>query len=295
MKPLARNFYNSILRAAAVLLLYGVAWGAELQGPDQVAAGQGISFQTSGSGSTMLYVEGPGTAIKREITLGETVLLRPEELRSAGRYLASLGDADSTKVFFVVAGAPASVTFLARPSRVAASQPDAISGVAFVYDQYKNMAPAAARVRFNLSVEGKVVVDQSVTSNDGVAYVKADSPARAGAAQFVATVGDSNPAVRRVVTLTAGEPCSLRMSVHRDGKFLVAETDPIKDCSGNPVPDGTIVTFTESEAVTGWRSQVDARIKRGIARAQLPVSNDATISVASGIKLGNEIHVGGGA
>jgi hypothetical protein len=52
------------------------------------------------------------------------------------------------------------------------------------------------------------------------------------------------------------------------------------------------VTFTQTDS-TG-RSVVDARIKKGVARAQLPASNNATIAVAAGVVLGNELHVGGG-
>jgi hypothetical protein len=273
-------------------------WCADLQGPDQVAAGQGLTLQTSGSGTAILYVSGPGTAIKREVKLGEEISLRPEELRNEGRYVASLGDASGVKIFFVTAAAPLNVTFLARPSRVPSALPDAISGVAFVYDSFKNLVSTPTQVKFSLSVNNSAgaesaVQSRAVQSKDGIAYIKDASPSHAGAAQFMASIGDTS--VRRVVTLVAGEPCSLHISVHREGAFLVVDTDPIKDCAGNPVPDGTIVTFTETEAGTGWRSQVDARIKRGIARAQLPPSNNATISVASGIKMGNEIHVGGGA
>ena len=70
------------------------------------------------------------------------------------------------------------------------------------------------------------------------------------------------------------------------------ETDPIRDCSGNPVPDGTIVTFTAVSPK--GKSSVDARIKKGVAKAELPNLQDATISVASGVVMGNDIHVGGG-
>jgi phosphopantetheine adenylyltransferase len=80
--------------------------------------------------------------------------------------------------------------------------------------------------------------------------------------------------------------------VGREKDQIIVETDPIRDCTGNAVPDGTIVTFTETDS-TG-RSVVDARIKKGIARAQLPASNKATIAVASGVVLGKELHVGGG-
>jgi hypothetical protein len=73
---------------------------------------------------------------------------------------------------------------------------------------------------------------------------------------------------------------------------ILVETDPIRDCNGNAVPDGTIVTFTQVDA--NGKSTVDARIKRGIARAELPAANGATISVASGVVVGNEIRWGGG-
>jgi hypothetical protein len=52
------------------------------------------------------------------------------------------------------------------------------------------------------------------------------------------------------------------------------------------------VTFTEVDS--SGRSTVDARIKKDVARAELPLSNNATISVASGVVLGNEVHIGGG-
>jgi hypothetical protein len=78
----------------------------------------------------------------------------------------------------------------------------------------------------------------------------------------------------------------------RKNNRIIVQTDPVHDCTGNSVPDGTIVTFIETDD-TG-RSVVDARIKKGIATAELPVSAKAHISVASGVVLGNELNVGGG-
>ena len=93
---------------------------------------------------------------------------------------------------------------------------------------------------------------------------------------------------RRVVQEVASDPCNIRMRAQRNKSGILVQTDPIHDCAGNPVPDGTIVTFT----ATGpqGKSTVDARIKRGIAQAELPASDNATISVASGVVVGNEIH-----
>jgi hypothetical protein len=103
-------------------------------------------------------------------------------------------------------------------------------------------------------------------------------------------VGDTQ--VRRVVQQVAADPCNLRIRVTgKSGNRVVVETEPVHDCSGNPVPDGTIVSFIQTDS--SGRSTVDARIKKGIARAELPSAESATITVAAGVVLGNELHVGG--
>jgi hypothetical protein len=144
-------------------------------------------------------------------------------------------------------------------------------------------------VNFNLSVSG-AGNSKTVTSSNGVARIKSASAPKAGAAQFVASVDGAQ--VRRVVQQVAADPCNLRMHVAgRANNRTVVETDPVRDCSGNAVPDGTIVTFIQTEK--SGKSTVDARIKKGIARAELPTSDNATITVAAGVVLGNELHVGG--
>src|SRR5579864_4313406 len=264
------------------------AHAAELEPPAHAVAGAGFDIKTSGSGNDTLILIGPATAFKREITLGQPASITGDEARAAGRYVAILASSDSSgKEFFVGPGKAADLVFLARPSRVATAQKGAVSGVAFVFDEYKNLVLAPTPVKFALSVEGHAPVVRAVSAREGVAWTHMDSTSNQGAAQFVASVaeGGSDASIRRVVQQVAAEACNLRMKAQPQGNAILVETEPIKDCSGNPVPDGTIVTFTETDA--NGISTVDARIKKDVARAELPASRSATINVASGVVLGN--------
>src|SRR6476661_7749490 len=266
------------------------ARAAELHLPQNAVAGQPLSIGTSGNGTLYLIV--PGQVIKKEFKSGGSVDIKGEERRSAGRWIAVVrGGGNQSQVFWVKPGKPGKLNFLARPSRVPVARPNVISGVTFVFDQYQNLILDPTPVNFNLSVGGAGST-RSVTSKQGVAWINSASAPKAGAAQFVASAGDTS--VTRVVQQVAADPCERSFRMHVAGRTssrVVVETDPIRDCSGNPVPDGTIVTFIQTDK-TG-KSTVDARIKKGTARAELPASDNATITVAAGVVLGNELHVGG--
>ena len=286
----------SKLNIALLILIVGFGaslFAADLNVPNQATAGEGASITNSGSGDGTFYLNGPGTAIKRTVKLGEEISLAGEELRRAGRYTAvlSAGGSSTVKSFYVVPGKPEKINLIARPSRVPVSKPDVIIGVAFVFDKNQNMVLVPTPVNFNLSVGGASSLAKNTTTTNGVAWVRSASGSHEGAAQFVASMGETS--VRRVVQQVASDACRIRMSAHRQGNVVNLETEPVKDCSGNTLPDGTIVTFTESGAGPG-KSSVDARIKQGIARAILPATNGATISVASGVVLGNEVRIGAG-
>lgn len=269
-----------ILFVVCCLGLYGFA--GELNVPATVTAGAGLSLPTSGSGDATLYLVGPGTAIKRKVQLGGNVQLTVDDLQNAGRYIVAL---DGNSASFYVTAAPVhSIAFLARPSRVPADTPNVITGTAFLFDRYQNLVLQPQPVKFDLEVNGQTET-RTETLKDGVAYTKLNSSKKEGPAQFVASSG--NASVRRVVQEVASDPCNIRMTAQRDQRGILVRTDPIRDCAGNPVPDGTIVTFTSTDSQ--GKNTVDARINRGIAQAQLPASNDATISVASGVVVGNEI------
>jgi hypothetical protein len=275
---------------AALLFAARVAEAAELRVPTNAIAGTELSIPTSGSGDATFYLFGPGTVIKRTVKLGEEIRLTGDDLQFSGRYTAVLnGGNNDSGVFFVAPAKPADLAFLARPSRVPASTRQVISGTAFVFDSHQNLVTQPTPVNFNLGVSQGRPETRTVTTKDGVAYAILDSGRQAGAAQFTASLNEDN--VRRVVQVTASDPCNLRMRAQPAKNGILVETDPIRDCAGNPVPDGTIVTFTEVD--NSGRSTVDARIKKGVAQAQLPGSESAQLSVAAGVVVGNEIHWSG--
>jgi hypothetical protein len=256
---------------------------------EQVQAGHELSLPTGGRGEATLYLFGPCHVAKRTVKLGAPVTLAGEDLACAGRYVVALNG--ETFTFFATAGPVSSVAFIARPSRVPASTRDVVSGTVFLFDRNQNLALSPQPVTFSLVVPGAPEVKRTETSKDGFAWTRLDSGHKAGAAQFVASVGAAS--VRRVVQEVASDPCNIRMHAERakDGAIAL-QTDPIRDCAGNPVPDGTIVTFTSVDQ--SGRSTVDARIKRGIAQAELPAARQATISVAAGVVIGNDIRWEGG-
>jgi hypothetical protein len=287
-----RKLILIVLAIAACWFASAQANAAELRIPQTAVAGQALSIGTSGSGDGTFYLVGPGATLKRKIRLGEDVQVKGEELRSAGRWVAIVrgGGGPQSQVFYVKPDKPAILNFSARPSRVPVARPNSVSGVAFIFDKFHNLILDPTPVKFSLSVGGSSA-SHTINSKEGVAYINSSSAPKAGAAQFVASVDDVS--VNRVVEQVASDPCNLRMHViQREKDQIIVQTDPIRDCTGNAVPDGTIVTFTQTDS-TG-RSVVDARIKKGVARAQLPASNNATIAVAAGVVLGNELHVGGG-
>src|SRR3954465_5848767 len=275
-----------IIAIWTTMLLSTAALCADLKAPKQVTAGEGVTITTGDSGELLMF--GPAGASKRKVSAGE-VQIPGEDVRAAGEYVAAIGDASTN--FYVVAAKPTTVNFLARPSRVPVSKPDAISGVAFVFDDFQNLVQKPTPVKFNLSVKENAPTTRTVESKNGIAFTRLPSANKEGAAQFVASVAGGTP-VRRVVQQVASDACDLRMKAQKTEKSIIVETDPIKDCSGNAVPDGTIVTFIE--VTDKGRTTVDARIKRGTARAELPLASSGTISVASGVVTGNELHLGGG-
>jgi hypothetical protein len=275
------------LALATIQLSFAQGGGMSL--PKRVQAGEAFSIQTAGSGKAVLYIIGPGQVLRRDVQLGGKILFSSGTLYTAGHYLATLAGVSSTEngAFDVVPGnQPADLSFLAKPSRLPVGLHNGISGVVYVFDAYQNLITSPTPVSFELSNPSGPVQARTVVTRNGAAWTQMDSAGKEGIANFVARAGAVS--TKRVIDQVPGDPCGLVMSARQTGQRLELETNPVRDCSGNPIPDGTIVTFTES--YNGGQSTVDVPLKHGVARVEMPAYNGARISVASGVVLGNQIR-----
>lgn len=270
--------------------MLAVAQDAPLRVPSNAVAGETVSIATTGSGSATFYLSGPSISLKQGVQLGENINLTAKELQSAGRYVAILcSDTCASAGFFVAPGKPTSLTFLVHPSRAPISLNDVLSGVAFPFDQFHNLVLAPTAVQFQLTAKGYAPNSRNFQTHDGVAWFRTGSGKSAGPLQITASLGDVT--ARRVVQQVASDPCNLRIKGQRTAKGIQVETEPVRDCSGNPVPDGTIVTFTAKNGDDV--SFVDAPVKQDVARATLLAKGSVVVSAASGVATGNELRIGG--
>ncbi len=269
-----------------------LVYGAELRTPPEVTAGTGLSIASSGSGKATFYLIGPGRVAKRQIDLGGTISVGPEETQSAGRYVAIVCGSDgcASNYFYVSAAKPEHLSFLLHPSRVPVSIRDAINATAFVFDKFHNPVLAPATVEFRVTPKNGSLYSRINRTDRGVAWIRLDSTPREGPVKVTASLGQLTET--RMVQQVASDACDLRIKVERNKKGVLIQTEPVRDCSGNPVPDGTVVSFTVVD--TQGKTTVDAPIKKGIARTELPIRGSARISVASGVVTGNEIALGEG-
>jgi hypothetical protein len=259
--------------------------------PTTVQAGSAFSITVSGSGSGNLYIVGPDQVLKKSVQLGNAVPFDPGSLVHAGHYsviLTSSSGTQSTSFDVLPVDKPAKIKFLAEPSRLPVDLHDGITGTVYVFDPFGNLIVSPTPVTFEVSAPSGGLQTQSATTHDGAAWIKMSTTKQQGIDTFKARTGDLD--VSRFVHQVAGDPCQLTMTAHQSGQSLLLQTAPVRDCSGNPVPDGTIVTF--SEAYDGGISTADVPLKHGIARVDLPAHEGGMLSVATGVVMGNQIRWG---
>jgi len=276
----------------SVLLLFGIgAYAAELRAPDHVKAGTTFTITSSGSGGGTFYLFGPASAVKRKVDSGSEIAVQSEEVEHAGRYTAVLCGSECTAThFYVQAADPERLSFLVHPSRVPVDDPNAMSAVALVFDQFHNLIQQPQSVTFSIIPKSGSAVTEERRSDQGIAWVRLSSGRREGPTKIAASVGKNDEEIR-IVQQIASDACNLRMRPEWVSNKFFVETDPVRDCSGNNVPDGTVVSFTMTDS--NGKTTVDVPIKKGIAKVEMPISGSARITVASGVVTGNELNVAG--
>jgi hypothetical protein len=283
-------FRAAISSLAMLLLLAAAAEAAELHVPTSIEAGQAFSIQLEGSGSATFYLIGPDHVIKRSLSLGSTLQIQSSDVHAAGRYQALLCDSSCTSAAFEVkAGQPGSLSFFLHPSRVPVSMPDSIDATAFVFDQYSNLILTPSEVDFRVTPANGPGFSRQSPTHDGVTSIRMNSTPHEGPVRVTAVIGKIEEP--RVIQQVAAEACGLRMKAVTNGNSVSLETDPVRDCSGNALPDGTVVSFTKIDSE--GKSTVDTPIKKGIAQVKFSLHGRAQISVACGVVLGNEVELNG--
>jgi hypothetical protein len=272
----------------SLLALSSGAYSQELRPPAQVTAGTAFAIASSGSGKGMFYLVGPAQVSKRKVALGGDIAVQPEEVERAGRYTAIFCSGEcSSATFYVQAADPARLSFLVHPSRVPVAESNAMSAVAFVFDRFYNLVLSPQTVTFSVIPKTGPSISEGRRSEDGVAWIRMTSGRKEGPVKVSASLGKTDEI--RVVQQIASEACNLRIRGDWVASKFFVETDPVRDCSGNNVPDGTIVSFTETDA--SGKTTVDVPIKQGIAKVEMPIAGEAHITVASGVVTGNEVNV----
>ncbi len=271
-------------------VLAGSALAAEPRVPASVDAGQAFSISLAGTGQATFYLVGPDHVVKRGVNLGSELQVESSDVRAAGRYRVIVCDsACNSASFEVKAARPDHLSFFLHPSRVPVFSPASIDAFAFVFDPFFNLVMNPVSIDFRVTPANGTGVDRQATTRDGVAWIRMDSSPHEGRVQVTAAVGKVEEA--RVIQQVAADACGLRMKAIPVGNVVTLETDPVRDCSGNPLPDGTVVSFTMTDKA--GKTTVDTPIKKGIARTQFSIRGPAQISVACGVVLGNELALSG--
>jgi hypothetical protein len=280
----------SIVFVLIVLSIAGMA--AELHPPVQVTAGVGFSMPgVAGAGQGTLYLVGPAHVSKRQVNPGADIHVDGDEVEQVGRYTVILcTDQCAASEFEVQPGSPNRLSLLVHPSRVPVSNSNAISAVAVVWDAYHNMVLSPETVKFTVNPAEHSPLSVARATSNGIAWIRLTSAAKSGPARFEASIGKLSET--RVVQQVASDACNLRIRGSSSSEKIMVETDPVRDCSGNFVPDGTVVSFTSVDSA--GKNTVDVPIKRGVAKVEMHAHGKARITAASGVVTGNELDLAGG-
>lgn len=290
MKTATHGAVLGLLCVFALAVATASAMAAEIRVPAMVQAGRGFSIPFDGAGKATVYLIGPDHVVKRTVTLGGELQIQSNDVRAAGQYKVIVCSTSCmSAIFNVQAAQPAHLSFFLHPSRVPVSTPGSIDATAFVFDENFNLVLSPTIVDFKVTPANGAGFTRQGSTRQGVTWMRMDSTPREGRVQVTAMLGKVQEA--RVIQQVASEACGLRMKALPSGNMVTLETDPVRDCSGNALPDGTVVSFTKVDKA--GKSTVDTPIKKGVARVQVSMHGPAQISVACGVVVGNEVALNG--
>jgi adhesin/invasin len=233
-----------------------------------VANGTVVSFTTNlGSASPVTRVTTNGVATA---TLSSTVA-------GLATVTATVGSLNATALVTFTPGPPTNLSLAAAPSTLPVD--DLSTLTADVTDQFGN--PVADGVVVSFTTSFGTLSDNSATTVNGAATAMLSSTLP-GTAVVTATLGSLSAAA--LVTFTPGAPANLSLiaapSTLQVGN-LSALTATVTDPFGNPVANGTVVSFTTN---LGSASPVTRVTTNGVATATLSstVAGLATVTATVG-------------
>ena len=209
-----------------------------------------------------------------------SVKLRAGRQTGWATVVGTVGNAlrDTVRVYFGESK-PAYLTLQARPAVIQADGTSTSEITATVSDSSRNPVPDGTAVRFEL-LQGKGRLDSYRQTTGGVATTTLVSDTKPGLALVRATVGGLADTV--TVRYVAGGPASISVvadssSLPADGVTMTHVRAYVYDVSGNPVADGTVVTF---EADLGHITE-RAQTQDGVAQAQFSGSQTGVATIVA--------------
>jgi len=250
-----------VCQAAPVTATVTDAYGNPVRDGTVVTFTASIGLLFAENGSQMYITTTVGGVARATLVAGTSSGLASTEAHAGA---ASSG---AQWVQVITPGLPASVGLAVDPAALPVGGTALLT--ATVRDCAANPVADGTPVTFTLSAPLGTVTPNPASTTGGVALATFTAGTTPGTAVLTATADGVSAAVR--ITVTAGAPHTLTLTVHpttlvADGASTAAITATVTDAYGNPVADGTPVTFTLS-APLGTVAPNPASTTGGVALA----------------------------
>jgi len=206
---------------------------------------------------------------------------------------AKAGSVSSTAIFTVVpSDAPAKITLTASPSSTTTGNTSSVS--ATVLTSSDSNVPDGTTVNFSVNDTTLGSITDSARTVNGRATATFTAKTKIGTAKITAVSGAVSTISPLNITIDEDPAPATVTVVANPSSITVEGTSSIKATvnrnTGNPVPDGTVVNFSSSNAALGTIS-AQASTAGGVAtalfRASATQTGSTTVTAASGSVSGN--------